>query len=174
MSTSTFVNELQSHPPGWDLLAEYVLGDLAEMLPENAEGDGLTAGLLVGPFQEWGVPPELICQIELSLTALARQTGFPVTPGRLRIFCQKKVIAGAKAARTSNLEPVEAALPAPLDGTLEALHPAPLPAATIQDHSSPLLNRGWGYFIVDRSGSDISDTESRPLRIDLYLYQEGG
>jgi len=145
------------------------------MMPDNDKEDALTAGFLIQPFQEWGVPPELIYQIGLSLTDFVPKIGFPVEQGRqerpgiLRIFCQNNVIADPKAAKTSRT--VQAG--PTLEVSPEAPLKAPLKASPIQDPSSTILNRGWGFFIVDRSCGGAGSSEECSHRVDLYLYQEG-
>jgi hypothetical protein len=45
--------------------------------------------------------------------------------------------------------------------------------APIKYHSSTIMNGGWGYFIIERSGDDAGSSESARPFIDLYLYKEG-
>lgn len=171
MRASNRAKSMRSQPPGWCLLAEFTLGDL---LPDYVQEKGLPCGFLAGQFREWGVPPELIQQIEWSLSEAAHKAGGPgqaggpghpgdpgqagsrERPGRLRVFGQK-LSAGARAARI----PISA-----------AAEPAP-EASSSQDRSGRRQNRGWGYFIIDRSGSGAGSSERGGLKIDLYLYQEG-
>jgi len=161
MRTSNDDKNIRSNTLGWYLLVEYALG---EITPDNGEEYELTAGFLFQPFQELGVPPELIRKIELTLTGFAQRTRVPVKqsrlvrPGSFRVFCQKKVIDYANAARTSRPDCAE-----------PTMEPVP-----IKDPSGTYLNGGWGYFIIDRSGDEASSSgKSHPL-IDLYLYREGG
>lgn len=152
---------IRSNNPDWYLLAEYALG---EMLPDNGKEYDVTAGFLFQPLKELGVPPELIRKIVLTLTGSAQKAGMSVKqkrlerPGRIRVFCQKKVIDNANAVKTSRPDHAE-----------PMMEPVP-----IQDPSSTILGGGWGYFIIERSaGSADSPKRNRPL-FDLYLYKEGG
>ena len=132
-------------------------------MPDHGKGDELTAGFLFQPFRALGVPPEWIEKVEMTLTRLAILALVPVEQeklarfGSIRVFCQKKMIDDANSVKTSSLCNEE-----------QAIKHAP-----IKVHSSTIMNGGWGYFIIERSGDDAGSSErARPL-IDLYLYQEG-
>jgi hypothetical protein len=115
--------------------------------------------------QELGMPLECVENIAMLVTEFAKES--PVHykqdglefPGRIRIFCQKKIIDDANVART----------------TLQAYHTEPA-----REHSPMILdfgtkmNGGWGCFLIKRGG-DVSDDASLSSHhlVDLYLYREG-
>jgi hypothetical protein len=151
---------IKSNHTEWYLLAEYAL---SEIMPDNVKGDELTAGFLSQPFQALGVPPEWIGKVEMTLTRLAILALVPVEQeklarsGSIRLFCQRKMIDDANSVKTSSLYNEE-----------QAMEHGP-----IKYHSSTIMNGGWGYFIIERSGDDAGSSERSSLLVDLYLYQEG-
>jgi hypothetical protein len=44
---------------------------------------------------------------------------------------------------------------------------------SIKNQSSTIINGGWGYFIIERSGDHAGSPERSCQLIDLYLYKEG-
>lgn len=149
-----------SNHPEWYLLAEYAF---SEIMPDNSKGDELTVEFLSQLFQPLGVPPEWIGKVGMTLTRLAKLALMPVKQeklarsGRIRVFCQKKMIDDANSVKTSSFYNEE-----------QVMEHVP-----IKYHSSMIMNGGWGYFIVERSGDDAGSSERSSLLVDLYLYQEG-
>ena len=133
----------------WFFLAEY---SLSEFVPSQDPGDELTAELLPQMMRELGIPLKYIKNIDMTLTGFAKEAlvhfkqGSLELPGRIRVFCQKKLIDEANSTKTPRLSHGESI-------------PIKCPPGTI-------LNGGWGYFIIERSGGD-----DYPW-VDLYLYQE--
>jgi hypothetical protein len=80
-------------------------------------------------------------------------------PARIRIFCQKKIIDDANAARATS-RPYH---------TEQAMHHSPM----ILDFGTK-MNGGWGCFLITKGGnvSDDASLSSHHL-VDLYLYREG-
>jgi hypothetical protein len=76
-------------------------------------------------------------------------------PARIRIFCQKKIIDDANAARTTS-RPYH---------TEPAMEHSPM----ILDFGTK-MNGGWGCFLIQR-GANVSDDSH--YVVDLYLYREG-
>ena len=151
----------RSDDPVWFFLAEFLLSDF---FVDHDRKDELTGGLLFQAVRELGMPPEWVENIEMTLAEFANKAlihfkqGGLEQPGRIRVFCQKKIIDDANFARAalSSYQQEQA-----------VEH-----AQRILD-SGTNLNRGWGYFIIDRSGSDAGSSEKSSLLVDLYLYQEG-
>ncbi|HLO27845.1 MAG TPA: hypothetical protein VK249_01840 [Anaerolineales bacterium] len=77
--------------------------------------------------------------------------------GRIRIFCQKKMIADATSAKTSRV-----------------YHPehGKEPTKLLPDSGANTIG-GWGYFMIER-GEDLSPSSALSHHsVDLYLYKEG-
>lgn len=97
----------------WYLLAEYPLSEITSV---DGEADELTAGFLDQPFRELGVQPETIENIEMTSAGFAKealvhdkQAGSEL-PGRIRVFCQKKMVEDANSVKTSRLFNAEQAM----------------------------------------------------------------
>jgi hypothetical protein len=144
----------------WYLLAEYAL---SEIMSDQGQGDEQAAGFLFQALRELGVPPEWIRNIESKLTGFAAEAQAPIHPGRpersgnLRVFCQKRLVEDAHSANGSRAEQTER--------TIER--------APVLDPSGTIMNGGWGYFIVERSGDYAGPSERSQPIVDLYLYKEG-
>lgn len=162
MQTSGAKQNFKSGDPVWILLAELSLGDF---LSDHGRRDSPTAGFLFQMVQELGMPLECVEDIAMLVTEFAKespahykQDGLEF-PGRIRIFCQKKIVDDANVGRT----------------TLQAYH-----TEQAREHSPMILdfgtkmNGGWGCFLIKRGG-DISDDASLGSHhlVDLYLYREG-
>ena len=159
MQTSNADQNTRSSTPVWYLLAEYALN---EIMVDHGKGDELAAGFLFQLFRESGAPLEWIGNIEMKLTGLTKKAQVPIKQGRLersgsiRVFCQKRMIDDANSVKTSSLYNEE-----------QAMEHVP-----IKVHSSTMMNGGWGYFIIERSGGEAGSSERSSLLVDLYLYQE--
>jgi hypothetical protein len=162
MQTSGAKENFKSDDPAWVLLAELSSGDL---LSDHDRRDRPTAGFLFQVVQELGIPLECVENIAMLLTEFAKES--PVRykqdglefPGRIRIFCQKKIIDDANVGRT----------------TLQAYR-----NEQAREHSPMILdfgtkmNGGWGCFLIKRGGDVSDDASPSPhLLVDLYLYREG-
>ncbi len=96
---------------------------------------------------------------EFAKEALVRykQEG-PEFPGRIRIFCQKKIIDDANSEKTSRPYHTEQ------DKKQKQI---------FSDSSASRIG-GWGYFSIERGGDISTDSPlSSGNSVDLYLYKEG-
>ena len=158
MQTSNAKQNFRSDDPVWVLLAELLFSDF---LSEYDRRDEPAAGYLFQTARELGMPLECVENIAMLVTEFARES--PVYyqpersefPARIRIFCQKKIIDDANAARATS-RPYH---------TEQAMEHPPM----ILDFGTK-MNGGWGCFLIQR-GANVSD-DSHHL-IDLYLYREG-
>jgi len=143
----------------WCFLAEY---SLSKFLDEPGTGDWTASGLLSQTVQELGIPVECINHIGMTLRSFARealahyQQERTDLPGRIRIFCQKKLVDNVYSAKTSRTYHTEHAME----------------HAQLIIDSGKKMNGGWGYFIIERSGGEAGSSERSSLLVDLYLYQE--
>ena len=148
MQASNANQNFSSGDPEWVLLAELSLGDF---LPDHDRREGPVAGFLFQITRELGMSPEYVENIARTLAgfaieALARtkQERLEV-PGRIRIFCQKKIMGDANAEKPSRLSEQ--------DKQQKQILP---------DSRASRIG-GWGYFSIERAGNSV----------DLYLYKEG-
>jgi hypothetical protein len=161
MQTSNADQSIRPDDPVWYFLAEY---SLSEFTADLNVGEKLMAGSLFQTVRELGIPPEYVENIEMMLTGFAKEAlvhfkqGGLELPGRIRIFCQKKMIDNANSAKTSR--------PYDTEQTLEH--------AQFVHHPGTKINGGWGYFLIERGG-DVSTGSSASSwnSVDLYLYKEG-
>ena len=95
MHTSNVSQESRSKDLVWYLLGEY---SLSKFLSDAEEGDKITAGLLSQTVRELRIPIERVENIERALRSSAGEAlahtkqGRVELPGRIRIFCEKKMI----------------------------------------------------------------------------------
>jgi hypothetical protein len=91
--------------------------------------------------------------------ALARtKQGRREFAGRIRIFCQRKILDDANSTKPSR--PVHT-------------EPDKEQKQTFADSGANAIG-GWGYFIIERGEDLPPDSPAIPHNsIDLYLYQEG-
>ena len=162
MQTSNAKQNFRSDDPVWGLLAEFTLRDF---LSDHDRRDGPTAGCLFQMARELSMSPECMENIALTVTEFAKealvrykQKGLEF-PGRIRIFCQKKIIDDANSAKTSR------SCRAEQDNKQKQIFP---------DSGANTIS-GWGYFMIER-GEDLPPYSSVIPHnyIDLYLYKEGG
>jgi hypothetical protein len=147
----------------WYFLAEF---SLSKFLSNPYRGDELTVGLLFQTMQKLDMPLECVENIAMLVTEFAKES--PVHckqeglefPARIRIFCQKKIIDAANAARATS-RPYH---------TEQAMEHSPL----LLDVGTK-MNGGWGCFLIERGGDDSSTGLSVGSlnSVDLYLYKEG-
>lgn len=162
MQTSNAKQDFRSDDPVWVVLANLSLGDF---LSDHNRSDEPTAGSLFQMVRELGMPLECMENIAMLVTEFAKES--PVHckqegsefPARIRIFCQKKIVDGANAARATS-RPCH---------TEQAMHHSPM----ILDFGTK-MNGGWGCFLIKRGGNFSNDASpsSHPL-VDLYLCREG-
>ena len=162
MQTSNATQNFRSDDAGWVLLADLSLEDV---LSDRDRREEPAAGYLFQTLRELGMPLECVENIAILLTEFAKES--PVRykqdglefPGRIRIFCQKKIIDDADAARATS-RPYH---------TEQAMERSPM----ILDFGTK-MNGGWGCFLIQR-GANVSDDTSLSSHhlIDLYLYREG-
>ena len=158
MQTSNAKPNLSPDDPEWLLLAELSIRDF---LSDHDRRDEPTAGYLFQTVRELGIPHECVHNIAMLVTEFTKES--PVYdqqeglefPARIRIFCQKKIIDDANAARTTSRP----------DHTEQAMEHSPM----ILDFGTK-MNGGWGCFLLKR-GSNVSDDSDH--FVDLYLYREG-
>ena len=160
MQTSNADKFGRSNDPVWQFLGEY---PLSEFLSDHDKGGELTTGFLFKTVREWGIPLEYLENIDRTLTGFAKEAlvhfkqGSLELPGRICVFCQKKMIDNAISAKTSRPDHAEL--------TKEQ--------SSLKYHSSTITNGGWGYFIIERTGHVAGSSEKARPVIDLYLYKEG-
>jgi hypothetical protein len=162
MQTSNAKQSFRPDDPLWVLLADLSLGDF---LSDHDRSHEPTAGYLFQMVRELGIPIECVGSIAMLVTEFARE--LPVHykheglefPARIRIFCQKKIIDDANAARATS---------------------RPYPDEPAREHSPMILDfgskmsGGWGCFLVERNEDFPKDRPASSSKlIDLYLYKEG-
>ena len=158
MQTSNGKQNFRSDDPVWVLLAELLFSDF---LSDHDRRGEPTVGYLFQMVRELGMPLECVENIAMLITEFAKDS--PVHykheglefPPRIRIFCQKKIIDDANAARATS-RPYH---------TEQAMEHSPM----ILDFGAK-MNGGWGCFLLKR-GSNVSDDSDH--FVDLYLYREG-
>ena len=162
MQRSNTNHKFEYDNPVWVLLAELSSGDF---LSNHERRGRSTAGFLFQPLCELGMSAGTIENISRALADFARKAfvlpnpGRLESPGRIRVFCQKKIIA---------------------DGKLVHITSRSFRAEKSMEHAQIILdsdmkiNGGWGYFVIER-GWDVSTESSKSLwnSVDLYLYKEG-
>jgi hypothetical protein len=132
-------------------------------MSEIDRGDELNAGLFQ-KMQELDIPLQCVEKIERTLKGFVRealvhykQSKLELS-GRIRVFCQIKQIDAANSAQTSRLCNAELAME----------------HAQIIHHSGTKMDRGWGYFLIERGGNVFADSSLSSYHlVDLYLYKEG-
>jgi hypothetical protein len=161
MQTSNGDQNIRSKHPEWYLLAEYAL---SEILPDNGKGDELPAGLLSQPLRALGIPLEYLEIIDMTLTGFAKEMllyykqGSLEMPGRIRVFCQRKMIDDANSAKTSRLYNAKQAME-----HAQIIHPF-----------GTKMNEGWGYYVIERGRDFASIPSKESCRVvEIYLYKEG-
>lgn len=161
MQTSNTKHNFRPADPLWVLLAELSLRDF---LSDHDQSDEPTTGSLFQTMRELGMSPECMENVARMLAERAKEAsvryapGMLESPGRIRIFCQKKMIDDAKSAKT----------PRPFHA-----EPGNKQKQIFPDSGANAIG-GWGYFMIER-GEDLSpDTSTIPHNdMDLYLYKEG-
>lgn len=159
MQTSNGDQDSSSNNQAWYLIAEYPFrGFLSD---HDKQGEG-TSGLLLQTMRELGIPLAYLEKINVALNGFAEeaslhfQQGSLELPGRIRVFCQQRMLGEANSAKTR-----------PVYAEQTAKH------APIKYHSSTIIKGGWGYFIIERYSDDAGSPEITCPFVDLYLYKEG-
>ncbi len=151
---------IRSGDPAWYFLVDL---SLSEILADH-RSDERTDGLWVQTVRDLGVPLECVDNIKRTLTGFARDAwghfkqGRLEAPGRMRLFCQQKIIDDANSTETTRFIHTEQA-----PENEQMIH-----------HSSSKMNGGWGYFLIER-GVNVSagSPGGSWISVDLYLYKEG-
>ena len=161
MQTSNANQELRSKDVVWYLLGEY---SPSNFLSDAEKCDKITAGQLSQAVRELSIPIERVENIEMTLRSLAREAlahfkqGRVELLGRIRIFCQKKMIDDANSTETTRFIHTKQAAE-----NEQMIH-----------HASTKMNGGWGYFLIERGGNvSTGSSVSSRNSVDLYLYKEG-
>jgi hypothetical protein len=161
MQTSNADQESRSKDSEWVLLGEC---SLSKFLLDPENGDQITAGPLSQIVRELGIPVKGVENIETTLRSFAREAlahfkpGKVELPGRIRIFCQKKMIDDANSVKISRLDNVEQAME-----HAQIIHP-----------SGTKMNEGWGYYVIERGRDFASIPCKESCRVvELYVYKEG-
>jgi hypothetical protein len=161
MKKSNASQNLTSSDSVWYLFAE---SSLIEFMSEIDRGDELKAGRLFQERQKLDIPPSSVEKIERTLKEFVRealvhykQSKLELT-GRIRVFCQIKLIDAANSAHTSELCQTEQNME-----QVQMIH-----------HPCTRMDGGWGYFLIERGGDfQPGSSVSTGNWIDLYLYKEG-
>jgi hypothetical protein len=147
----------------WYFLAEF---SLSKFLSDSYRGDELTVGLLFQTMRELGMPLECVKNIAMLVNEFAKESPAHYKqevvefPAWIRIFCQKKIIDEANAAR---------ATAQPYHAEQATKHSPMIPDTGMK------MKGGWGCFLIERGGGGSSTGASGGLwnSVDLYLYKEG-
>ena len=161
MQISNANHDLRSDDPVWYFLSEF---SLSEFMSDYDRRNELTAGFLTQTVRGLGISPECVENIEMKLTGFTKDAlahfkqGRLESPGRIRVFCQKKAIDDANSTKTSGPYNTEQAME----------------HAQIIHHSGTKMNGGWGYFLIERGGNvSAGSCVSSWNSVDVYLYKEG-
>lgn len=152
----------RSDNTGWRLLEEFSLSEFLSSYDRRGE---FRAGLLFREDRELGMPPEWVEKIERALEEFAKEAlaqfkqGALDTPGRIRIFCQKKSIDIANLAHAFSH-------PSEKEQAMEHVQ-------KVLDSSMKTMG-GWGFYVIERGRDFIYAPyeKSYPI-IELYVYTEG-
>ncbi len=140
----------------WYLLAEF---SLKEFLSERSRSDGWMAGFLSLPLQELDTLPEWVANLEALLARFAKEVwGHSEQSGRVRLFCQRKIIGDGYLERAASpLDPAGRKM----EGGQAILDPG------------KKIDGGWGYYAIEKGGNfaDAACKESCPV-IEIYVYRE--
>lgn len=143
----------------WVLLSE--LPSIDFLLDQDRREESLVRSLFQ-TLQELGMLPKDMDNIARTLTDIAKEAsvrtknGRLEVPRRIRIFCQKKILADANIAKALR-------------------HPQ----AGMEQKQNFLDSRtntigGWGYFMIERGEDLLPQSPALPYKYaGLYLYREG-
>jgi hypothetical protein len=146
--------------PEWYFLTEYALDEVVTHMDHAA---AVQPGLLRKIFNDMGVPPELVINIERYLTGFMKRVNVPGREGEniisgIRVYCHKKAMDELPIMR-----------PDSSDAGRETYQPERGILG-----SSNACQGSWGYFLVERAGYlQCTNNFSQANFIDLYLYKEG-
>ncbi len=151
-----------SYDPRYYFLAEFSISEFESC---HDRGDEHTAELLFRAVRELVTSPDWVENIDLTLAGFAKaalehyKDGRLEAPGRIRIFCQKKIIDDANSAKSSRSYQV----------VQVKEHARKFPDSGVN------MLGGWGYFLIERGEDFLPYSSANPHNcIDLYLYREGG
>ncbi|RPI82166.1 MAG: hypothetical protein EHM41_19020 [Chloroflexi bacterium] len=127
-------------------------------------GDEGGAGMPSQAVRELVMPGDCIHHVEKTLRSFARealehfQQERMELDGRIRIFCQKKMIEDACSEKSSRFKNIKQII-----GQERYIR-----------YSGLKMDGGWGYFLIIRGENYQEDGSVSPQnRIDLYIYKEG-
>ena len=160
MHTSNVKQKSRAEDPVWHLLAEFSLQDFFSNHDRRAE---TAAGSLFQTLRELGASPEFVENIARTLVGFAKEAverdkqERQEFPGRIRIFCQKKILEDMNPAKTSSTN----------RNKQSKKHRQSFPDSEMN------MIGGWGYFMIER-GDDLpsSSTAIPHTCVDLYIYKE--
>lgn len=159
MHTSKAKQNSRAEDPVWHLLAEFSLQDFLLDHDRRAE---TAAGSLFQLLQELGISPEFVENIARTLAGFAKEAferdkqERQESPGRIQIFCQKKILDDVNPMKTSAT-----------DRNIQGKkHTQSFPDSEMN------MIGGWGYFMIER-GEDLPSSSAIPHTcVDLYIYKE--
>ncbi len=161
MKMSIDHQEPRINAPVWDFLAEYPLNDL---LVDMDVRDSTEAGLLFQTIKGLGIGLELLDLIERKLIVFASEAIVQLNqrrfeaPTYVRLFCNRYSLADINSIQSSDQHKL----------------PQIIKSNQIIQCSEPEINRGWGYFLVERGvGSQSASSGTTCNWIELYFYKEG-
>lgn len=162
MQTTNDSLKSKTTDPEWCFLGEFPLN---ELMVEMDNRDRTYSGLLFQTIRDMGLHPELLSKIECKVIGFVKEAVAQLNKRRsekptfIRLFCQKKTIEDVNSTKPSSQFSVE-------------LTPE---ASQIIRQSDVGINGGWGYFLIERTGDSLVETEERfNYFVDLFLYKEGG
>lgn len=161
MQTPNANQNFRSGNPVWYLLAEFAL---SEILFEHGQGYGPKDRCLFQVVKELGMSLECVENIEITLAGFAKEAlahfkqGNVELPGRIRVYCQNKIIEYVNSARADSRS-------CHAEQSVEHLQLI---------YQSTAKMGGWGYFLIERAGNvPVDSLDGSWKTIDLYLYKEG-
>ena len=148
----------KSDDPVWHILAEISFQDYLSDHDPRAE---TTSRSLFQMLQELGVSPECVENIARTLAGFVKEVlerdiqERQESPGRIQIFCQKKILDDVNPLKTSAT-----------DRNIQGKkHTQSFP------DSETIMIGGWGYFMIER-GENLPSSVTPQICVDLYLYKE--
>ena len=158
MHTSNTKHNYKSDDLMWHLLAEFSLHDF---LSDHDRRTETAAGSLFQLLQELGMSPEFVENIARTLAGFVKEVlerdkqERQESPGRIQIFCQKKILDDVNPLKTSAT-----------DRNIQGKkHTQSFP------DSETIMIGGWGYFMIER-GENLPSSVTPQICVDLYLYKE--
>jgi hypothetical protein len=158
MHISNAKQNSRSDDPVWHLIAEFSLQDFLSGYDRRVE---TAAGSLFQLLQELGMSPEFVENIARTLAGFVKEVlerdkqERQESPGRIQIFCQKKILDDVNPVKTSAT-----------DRNIQGKkHTQSFP-----DSETNMIG-GWGYFMIER-GENLPSSATPQICVDLYIYKE--